>query len=401
MATFTETRNRTPFSVFDAEQAFQLEADKMVTFVLTALGDAVLSVELPKRSIWSCFEQATLEYGMLINIHQAQNQLVDLLGTATGSLSGSQQLFIHETFTLFQHLAEPYAYLAGIGGPYNYVMGAIDLQASVQDYDLTTDLKDPASGVPIYDLQPSGSQTKLRVIEVLHFSPAAAYRFFDSTSAINYLNNEFSFESFTPETIFYVLPVFEDILRAGQFDVSQRVRRSNYSFEIIGTKLRIYPMPTNTNPRKLFVKVIPAPDPTGQTSLSGSLGDSLLYNDATIHGVSNIANVPYGNIPYTNINSIGRQWIRDYTLALCKELLGLIRSKFTTIPIPNSDLTLNGEALVAQGREDKERLVTQLNETLASLTYTALATRQAEQAAALLTVLRGIPIPPGWAIRTG
>ena len=91
----------------------------------------------------------------------------------------------------------------------------------------------------IHRLRIQIQRQRCSISEVFHFNPQAAYRFFDTTSAINYLNNEFSFESFTPETIFYVLPVFEDILRAGQLDLSNRVRRSNYSYKIIGTKIRI------------------------------------------------------------------------------------------------------------------------------------------------------------------
>lgn len=401
MATFTETPNRTPFGFFDAESDFQVDADKMRIYVKRFLGDDVLSVELTSKQIWGCFEEATAFYGATINTFQARNQLLSLLGQATGSLSGSEQLYIHETLQFLERQAEPYAGLAGTGGPYNYVMGSIDLVSGQQDYDITTDLKD-SNGDVIYDLQPSGSKTQLRILDVLHQSPQAAYRFFDSTSAINYLNNEFSFESFTPETIFYVLPVFEDILRAQQFSVSQKVRRSNYAWEIIGNKLRIYPTPvTQQMPRKLWLKVEPVPDPTMRTTLSGSTGASLLYDDASIYGVSNISNVPFGNIPYAKINSVGRQWIKQYTLALCKELLGLIRSKFSTIPIPNSDLTLNGDALISQGREDKEKLITSLNEMLENLTYQSLLTRESEKSQALMQTLKNTPFPPGWALTIG
>ena len=124
---------------------------------------------------------------------------------------------------------------AGVGGSYNSVSGSITLENGRQDYDIYTELKN-AAGDAIFD----STKGKLKIIEVFHQNPQAAYRFFDTTSAVNYLNNEFSFESFTPETIFYVLPVFEDILRAGQLDLSNRVRRSNYSYEVNGTKIRTF-----------------------------------------------------------------------------------------------------------------------------------------------------------------
>ena len=134
-------------------------------------------------------------------------------------------------------------------------------------------------------------------------------------SAINYLNNEFSFESFTPETIFYVLPVFEDILRAGQLDLSNRVRRSNYSYKVTGTKIRIYPTPT-TNNKKLWIRVRQFPDPN-----SPAYNDQLLY-----HGVSSMSTAyRLETFHIQRINSIGKQWIRQYCLALSMEQLGYIR----------------------------------------------------------------------------
>jgi len=369
------------------------------------MGDDILSVELTNRQIWACFEEAFLEYGAIINTHQARNQMHSFLGLATGSLSGSEQMYIRETLGFLERQAEPYAYLASVGGPFNHVIGKIDLVRGQQDYDLTRDLKD-ANGTPLYDLQPSGSRNQVRIIDVMHTSPSVAFRFFDSTSAINYLNNEFSFESFTPETIFYVLPVFEDILRAQQFSLSTRVRRSNYSYEIIGSQLRIYPVPTNTTPKPLFVKASFNPDPRGliTTTVTASNGTVTLptsFSDDSVFGVSNISNIPFGNLTYSRVNSVGRQWTRQYALALSKELLGLVRSKFSTVPIPGSDLTLNGEALITQGREDKDALKTKLNEMLDSMTYDQMVTKEAEKSEALMRVLRGVPIPLGKAISIG
>ena len=188
--------------------------------------------------------------------------------------------------------AEPYAMDAGLGGSYNTVSGSIDLEKDRQDYDLYTELKN-ADGTALFDTQEEGKKTKLKITEVFHQSPQGAYRFFDTTSAINYLNNEFSFESFTPETIFYVLPVFEDILRAGQLDLSNRVRRSNYSYRLIGTKIRVFPTPTQADPKKLWLRVMYHPDPLNPS-----------YQDDTIHGVSNLSNIPFGNLMYNRVNSI-------------------------------------------------------------------------------------------------
>ena len=232
----------------------------------------------------------------------------------------------------------------------------------------------------------------MKIIEVFHFSPSNSYRFFDTTSAINYLANEFAFESYTPETVFYILPVFEDVLRAGMLDMSTRVRRSNYSYKITGTKIRVFPTPTGdpVKPKKIWIRVGFSPD---------SLNPS--YNDDSIYGVSNLSNVPFGRLEFSKINSIGRQWVRQYTMALSTELLGLVRSKFASVPIPGSDLQLNGAELVNNGREDQSSLRDSLTAMLDELTYSSMLEDEATASENLTRMLKNIPIPNGRAIVAG
>lgn len=391
MATFANTTNPTPFGFFNNESEFKTEADNIVVFVKRKLGDDVLSVELTKKQIWGNLEESSLEYGSILNQYQAKSQLVQFLGMPTGSnLSGSESKYPRENLDYLTRFAEPYSFEAGVGGSYNMLSGSIDLEKGRQDYDVYDELKDFAGNLVFSSSMNSSPRSKIQISEVFHYSPQAAYRFFDTTSAINYLNNEFSFESFTPETIFYVLPVFEDILRAGQLDLSNRVRRSNYSYEVIGTKLRIFPQPTSDRATKLFLRVKFFSDPLNPA-----------YKDETIEGVSNLGDVPFGNLEYNRINSIGRQWIRQYSLALSKEQLGLIRSKFGSIPIPGADLTLNGTALATQGREDKDKLITQLKEMLETMTYDKLMETAAARAESIQKQLKYVPMPNGLAIFMG
>jgi len=386
MSSFAFTKNPTPFSFFDTDTEFQTEADSIISFVKRKLGDDILSVELTKKQMWACFEESFLEYGRIINEADAKSQLSNLLGVATGS--NKTGLFPRQNLEYLLRMAEPYSMEAGLGGSYNEVSGSIQLKYKVQDYDIYKDLKD-SSGTLIVSSSRNSPRSKMKIREVFHFSPQAAYRFFDTTSAINYLNNEFSFESFTPETVFYVLPVFEDVLRAGQMKISNRVRKSNYSYRIIGSKIRIYPMPTELSGSlpKLWIRVGFAPNPYDPD-----------IRDDSIYGVSNLANVPFGRMKYDKTNSVGRQWVRQYALALCKELLGQVRSKFATVPIPSGDLNLNGGDLISQGREDQTRLRDQLVELLDSLTYSKLLEGQATDAENITRALKAIPMPLGKSI---
>lgn len=327
---------------------------------------------------------------------------------------GKEQKFPRETLEYLVRRAEPYATESGVGGISDALRGYIELETDKQDYNIYKDMIIPGPNNeklklisydgtadtqyslfnPLYrdQMLKTAEPTKIKIFEIFHFSPQAAYRFFDTTSAINYLNNQFAFESFTPETVFYVLPVFEDLLRAGQLDISNRVRRSNYSYKLQGQNLRVFPRPTQQNPLNLFIKFGFPSDP---------FKTSLPYDDTSIDGVSNIANVPFGNIPYKGINSMCRQWIRQFTLALCKETLGLIRSKFSTVPIPGSDLSMNGAELISQGREDKQRLSESLTETLDKLTYQKIIESDAAQSETMMNILKRIPVPNGRAIIIG
>lgn len=396
MASFILTPNPTAFGYFDTEVDFQDQADKMVKFVKAKLGDDVLSVELSSRQIWYCFEEATLEWGAIINEYHAKSTMANLLGQSTGSVV--QNKYPRESLEFLLRQAEPYAMAASYAGYQTELSGAIELNVGQQDYNLRTDLVIPDganSGSLLFDMVPSGSSGgRPRVTEVFHFSPASAYRFFDSTSAINFLNNEFSFESFTPETLFYVLPVFEDLLRVGQLQLSQRVRRSNYSYKIVGHTIRIFPIPRvvgGNGPGRLWIRVQFPPNPLDPG-----------FEDPSISGISTLSNIPYGNILFNTINDVGRHWIREYTLSLCMILLAFIRGKVKSgIPVGNQDVQLNSDDLLQKGYEDKDRLRTQLREMLESMTYDKLVEQSALKSENLMKQLRGVPFPNGYMIVPG
>lgn len=403
MPTFSETIQPTPFGFYDSDVQFQAEADGMVTFVKRKLGDDVLSVELTKKEIWACFEEACAEYSRLVHEMKIQSELVNVLGLPTGS-TDLTNIYPRQSLEFLIRQAEPYATEAFMGGPYDAQLGYIDLVSGQQDYNIYDDIKSFESGSVGQNLWlsiPSGSRGRMKIVEVFHVEPLAAQHFLLNASNItNFLASNFNYESYVNSTVFYVLPVFEDVLRRGMLETAFRVRRSNYSYEVIGKRLRIYPAPvTDSQVGKLFIKVFAQPpnpvNPNGiGTTISGSI-------DSTLYGISGPSNVPLNNLPFSTITQPGRQWIRQYTLALAKELLGLIRSKFQTIPIPNADLQLNGEALRTDGREDQNRLRDQIKEWLAKLTNQALMEQQATLAELLQKQLKFVPFPLGKSIVIG
>jgi hypothetical protein len=392
MTTFLSTINPTPFGFFDSDATFQTEADSMVLFVKRKLGDDVLSVELTKKEIWACFEEACCEYARLIHEMKITSDLTNVLGMPTGSTDLTNR-YAKRTIEYLLRMAEPYATEAYVGGSYDATLGYIDIVSGQQDYNIYKDIKDNGTGLGVYDSMPSGSKGKLKIVEIFHFEPLAAQQFLlNASNVTNFLATNFNYESYVNSTVFYVLPVFEDILRRGMLETAFRVRRSNYSYDVIGSNIRIFPVPvTDLQTGRLYIKVMKPQNPLNPTS----------YTDDSIYGISGPNNMPFGNIPFSTVNQPGRQWIRQYTLALCKELLGLIRSKFSTIPIPNADLTLNGNELVSQGREDKDKLTTQMKEFLSNLTNQKLLENDALAAENLNKQLRYIPMPLGKGIVIG
>jgi len=371
-ASFSDVVAPTPFGIYDSDSDFQTDANGMVKLVNSKLGGNVLQVEMTNRDVYSCFEEAALEYSGMINSYQAKSMLADIIGSETGSLEGKEQKLARMNLSLAKRRAEAYSSEALVGGTKTLHSCSIDIVSGQQNYDLTTLLS--ASG-------DTSARQRAEVREIFHFSPTAAYRFFDTTSAVNYLHNEFSFESFTPETIFYLLPIWEDVLRAQQLEISHRVRRSNYSYNVINNQLKIYPTPTSDTTLYLTYYLIGANDDPFDDS-----------SDPLVDGISNLSNVPFGNIDYSKINSMGKQWVRRFALACSKEVLGHIRGKAQSIPIPNGDLILNGAELAAQGREEMNMLREELRALLESMTYDRLAEQEAQQAQNLFSQLGKIPM---------
>ena len=396
MPSFNQTLRPTPFAFFDSDAAFQTEADGMVTFVKRKLGDDILSVELTQRQIWACFEEASLEYARHVQELKIVSELVNVLGQPTGSTDLTNR-HPQQSLDYLLRLADAYAHQASVGGSYDAILGFINLQAGRQDYNIYNEFYHAEqTGSLVMDTLPSGSKGKLRVIEVYHFEPLAAQNsLLNASNITNFLATNFNYESYVNSTVFYVLPVFEDVLRRGMLKEAFRVRRSNYSYQIIGSNLRIFPTPIGDQnvyggQTRLYLKVAP---PTNVLAPN--------FQDDSIYGISGPENVPFSILPYSTITVPGRQWIRQYTLALCKELLGMIRSKFQNIPIPNAELQLNGESLVTQAREDKEKMQTQLKEFLEQLTTQKLMDAQASIAESLQKQLKFVPMPLGKAITIG
>lgn len=364
----------TPFGIFDNDIEFAKDADKVADYVRKKLGEPVMQVHLSSTQIYAAFEEAGLEYSAMVNSYQAKSVLASFLGSPTGTLTGGENKFIKQTLALEQSISDAYAAEAMVNSSLTLFSSSIMLQVGQQSYDI------PAL------LQVSGAWDgvgHIRIRDVYHNNPMQAYRFFGTTSGLNYLNNQFRFESFTPETLFYLLPIWEDVLRGMQFKTSNNVRRSNYSFDLHNNNIRLYPVPQGSYPLWFTYTIDPSPL---ATSGSGSV------DNPGLNGVANLSNIPFGNIQYSQVNSISKNWIRQMALALSKEIEGQIRSKFSTVPIPNGDVTLNGTQLITDARAEMDALRAQLKEMLEETVYSKIMEREAAQAQNLQEIFARVPL---------
>lgn len=422
MSTFSQTPNPTPYGLFDSDPVFQWEANNAYTWIKRSLGDDVITVELTKKQIWSALEESYLEYARLVGQQQITSQIASLLGInqafsgsiVSGTLSSSFSatgLYPQVSFDFLMRGADAYSAYAGLGGVYDTYVTYINLNTGQQDYNLYTDMimgTGPSSGSAFFSAVPSSSlNSKIRVYEVFHFEPLAAQSYLLNASNItNFLATEFNYESYVNTTVFYVLPVYEDVLRRGMLETAHRVRRSHYSFKIQGRNIRIFPTPSAISndlagqSDVLWLRVAlnfdnyssinPAYSPYGYGS--GVASNSYIATPGQ---------VPITIVPPAAINEVGRQWVRQYCKALAKETLGRVRSKFKTLPIPGNDLTLDGSDLVQEGRDEQQKLKDSFKEWLDSLTYQNIIEAEAAKAEALARFMKFVPMPLGAAIRTG
>lgn len=389
----------------------------MVTYVKRKVGETTLSTELSKKEIWSCFEEAAWRFNSWVIEYQTKSNLASLLGTPTGSWDSTTNqntvnltnVYVAPNLEFLDRLAEPYANIIGFGSTQNSFSGSIDMVVGKQDYDLFTDLKDEA-GNPLYSML-SGSGGKMRVFEVFHFAPIQYL--FNSSFGTNFGNTAgvgIPMGAFNSDTRFHILPLYEDVLRAGQLKLASKVRRSHYTYKISGRNIRFFPVPSSIIPgvnNKVWIRVGFQAQVNGafidlgvSSSLSGSAGLAGSSGFSGIAaGASNPANIPFGLVNYATLNQWAKNWIARMTFALALEIMGRVRRKVKRIPIPNAELELDGSELVQEAREDQTKLVEELKAQLESLSYDKLQEMEAQKAENLMKQLSFLPMPPTHTIK--
>ena len=362
----------TPFCIYDDASEFQTQAPQFATWCARRLGYPIMSVELQDIQFYACFEESISEYSAQVNQFNIKDNLLHLTGQATGSNVTHKK--VTPTLGRTVTLAKQYGTEAGVGGDVDIKKGSISISSGSQEYDLNELFVDGST---------SGS---IEVKRVYYEGTPAMQRFFDPYATTGYgtinMVEGFGFGNYSPAVSFTMMPIFEDLLRVQAIEMNDSIRKSAYSFTLVNNKLRIFPDPDAD--KTIYFDYVNTSDRDNAllTEYSGSA-----------NVISDFSNVPYDNMQYQFINDVGKQWIRKYGLALSKELLGIVRSKYGTIPIPNSDTSLDGDTLRAEASAEKETLITQLREMLEQTSRKAMLEADKDEAEFLQEKLNKVPYP--------
>jgi len=376
----TSSLGLTPFGIYDLDSDFYTDAPKTAVWCAKRLGYPIIDVELIDEQFYACFEEATSEYGAQVNQFNIRNNLFLLKGQ-DNSNSFTQKLVDGAGLSTIYRISQGYGSLAGVGGDVSIKKAYINLTSSVQKYDLDNQLYSAESAS--YGTALTGGVQR-DIVRVFYEATPAITRFFDpySVGAQGTLNlmSELGFGNFSPAAQFLLMPLYEDVLRMQQIEFNDHIRKSSHTFNIVNNQLQIFPVPFAGGLQKIYLEYFEREE---------------FENNSTITKpdvVADYSNIKYDFIPYTDINEVGKQWIRKYTLALAKELLGAIREKYNTVPIPDGDVSLDGAALRAEAQVEKDALIEQLRENLEELSSKNQFEIQKNSAEYHQDMLRKVPL---------
>jgi hypothetical protein len=383
----TSAKTDTPFAIYDNDTAFISESVDVCKWVARRLGHPIMQLEFNSSSIYAMFEEGTSEYSLHINNYNMKNWLWESYGSdnkvsgsgwsndgvSTRMGTGSVSVTHPHMGTTFL-LSDQYGESVGVGGSVTMYTGSITLTGSQQVYDLQTES----------NLTASHDNKRLEIQEIFNYGPSSITRFYDPFTG-NYdqrnMLDSFGMGNTSAAVSFVLRPISQDITRAQAIETSDKIRKSAYSFELINNTVRLFPRPdANDAGNKIYFKYFLKEDKQSTT------------RTFTNNRVTDPSNVPYKFITYSEINASGRQWIRKFTLALSKELLGIIRSKYASLPLPTGEVAMDGESLKSEGREEKTQLLEELKEVLESVSLTEKSRQESEQAESAQQVLNKSPL---------
>jgi hypothetical protein len=357
--------------------AFITGAAAQVAYTFKRLGGDVLDIELKAENVYNHYEEAVLEYSYIVNLHQARNSLGSALGGETGSfdykgeIAGTESKSTKYPKFLFDYafrVGDKFSTEVGIGGTEQIYSASFASVTDQQDYDLQAIVSSSAAdgGVDYASLaDPNRTTTpRIKIRQVFYTTPLAMWRFYGYYGGLNVTGDMTTYGQYADDSSFQVIPVWQNKIQAITYEDHLYTRTSHYSYEIFNNTLRLFPIPSIASPENFWFRF------TIEENDAYATGSY----DSGVNGVNNVNNLPFSNLPFESINSMGQQWIRRFSLALSKETLGQIRGKFgNSVPIPGDNVSLNAQELLSQAAAEQTALREELNKQLDEMLYAKLA----------------------------
>ena len=362
---------------YNTSTPFLSGAAAQVAYTYQRLGGDVLDIEIKASNVYNHYEEAVLEYSYIVNLHQARNAIGSALGGDTGSfdhkgnVSGVDNKSMKYPKFLFDYafrVSDKFSTEATVGGTTPLYSASFDRVSGQQNYDLQSIISSSAAagGVPYASLvnpdKPLPQRIKIR--QVYYVSPRQMWRFYGYYGGLNVVGNFSNYGQYSDDSTWEIIPTWQNKMQAIMYEDNLYTRTSHFSYEINDNILKIYPVPDDVSPAEYWFRfTIADNDPYATGSF-----------DEGIDGINNINSLPFENIPFKNINSMGQQWVRKFALALSKETLGQIRGKFgNSVPIPGDNVSLNATELLSQAASEQAALREELNKQLDETLYAKLA----------------------------
>ena len=367
--TSTFAAGQTPFGFYDQQISFKTDADKVADFCARRLGYPLADVELQSGSFYTAFEEAITIYGNELYAYKVRENYLSLQGAS--SITEANGQIISPTLANIVDISEQYGEEAGVGGDVTWYSGSLPLTNGKQTYDMNAWAAASAS------LEANDS---IEIKRIFYEAPPAITRYFDpyagtGTGMID-LMDSFGWGSYSPAINFLMMPINYDMQVMQAIEFNDTIRRSNYSFELVNNNLKVFPIPQSKG--YLWFEYIKKSERANP------------YSNGT-NKITNVSEVPFENPNYDIINSIGRQWIFEMTLAISKEILGYVRGKYSTIPIPDSDVTLNQQDLLSSATADRNALIERLRAYFDETSRDKLLERRSQEGDYLEKELNKVP----------
>lgn len=386
----------TSLGIFDDDDAFATDAPQIAAWAASRLGYPVMAVEMQDTQLYDCFSEAIMEYAAQVNEFNMRDNMLSIQGRTTGS-SLTHTLITGGPLPMIIELSEAYGTEAGVGGNVDWKRGSIVTTMGQSEYDLQ-----------VLWGNPNENGNRIEVRRVFHDRAPAIVRggfgYGDigvgPTDGTNNLLGEFGWQGFDgglnsfggsgTAGQFIIMPVFETLLRTQAVEFNDQVRRSQYSFELINNKIRLFPLPQGET---IWFEYLVKQDKFNQSAAVSGSGAGSTGNPGSV--VSDFSNAPYSNMSWGTINDVGRRWIQKYTLALAKETLGRILSKYESIPAPdlNDGFRMDGPTLRQESEKEKATLWEQIRESLEQAARHAQLIKAADNEENSQQILKKAPVP--------